>query len=59
MWWDSERWNGYVRPIVTLAAMGAVVYGFIIKIVGADVFVPFATGIVTWWFKSRDEAKKG
>ena len=59
MWLDSEKWNGFVRPIVTLAAMGAVIWGFLVGTIGQDVFVPFATGLITWYYKTRDEQKKG
>jgi len=54
----AEDINGFVRPAVTLSAMAGMVYGFLTGGIGPDVFVPFATGVITWWFKSRDDEKK-
>lgn len=54
----SDLCNSFVRPIVTLSAMVGLVGGFFLDKITADVFVPFATGVVVWWFKARDEQKK-
>jgi len=54
----GEKINTYVRPIITVALTAAFIYGFIVAAITADVFVPIASMVITWWFKSRDEQKK-
>lgn len=51
----KEVLNGYVRPLITIMAMGGIMYGFVIGTISSEVFVPFSTGIVVWWFKARDD----
>lgn len=55
----TEIISGYVRPAVTLSFTGAFIYGFIAGMIGADVFVSTATMVIVYWFKTRDEEKKG
>ena len=51
-----DQFNQAVRSIVTLALAAGILYGFIVmKAIGADVFVPLASGVITWWFV-RDQA---
>ena len=45
----------WVRPGVVVLLAVAVVGGFFTKVIPADVFVPFATGLIVFWFKSRDK----
>lgn len=54
----SEKLNGYVRPLVTIAFTAVIVYGFIAGTIKPGEFFPFATGVIVYWFKTRDEAKK-
>jgi len=47
----------WIRPgVITLLSL-AVVVGFFLREIPADVFVPFATGLIVYWFKSRDDKK--
>ena len=52
-----EVLNGYVRPFVTVLFSGVFCYGFLVKMIGADVFTGVATMVIIYWFKSRDEDK--
>lgn len=54
----NESLNDWVRPIITLSLTAVFCYGFLASMITADVFVPTAVSILTWWFKSRDEEKK-
>ena len=47
-----------IRPCIVGLLAIAVTIGFFIKTVPADVFIPFATGLIIYWFKSRDEEKQ-
>ncbi len=49
----------WVRPSVILSLSMAVLIGFFLKLVDPEAFWVFATGLIVWWFKSRDEAKNG
>ena len=47
----------WIRPgVVSLLAV-AVTVGFFMGTIEVQVFVPFATGLIVWWFKSRDAEK--
>ena len=47
----------WVRPVtIFILAMGVTV-GFFIGKIDAVAFFGFATGLVVWWFKSRDDEK--
>lgn len=51
-----EQINQATRSIITLALTAGVLYGFIVsKVIPPDVFVPLASGVLTWWFV-RDQA---
>lgn len=54
----NESLNDWVRPIITLSLTAVFCYGFVVNMITAEVFVPTAVSILTWWFKSRDEEKK-
>lgn len=54
----SENLSDYVRPIITLSLTAVFCWGFVVGMITAEVFVPTAVSILTWWFKSRDEEKK-
>ena len=49
------RW---FRPYIILGLAIAVVTAFFMKMVDAEAFWVFATGLIVWWFKSRDEDKR-
>ena len=47
----------WIRPgVITLLAV-VVSVGFFIGKIEAQVYVPFATGLIVYWFKSRDSEK--
>lgn len=50
-----EGIKALVRPVVTFAIIGAIIYGFVTKLIGADVFVPLATLVLVFWFESREK----
>jgi len=50
-----EGIKALVRPVVTFAIIGAVIYGFVTKLIGADVFLPLATLVIVFWFESREK----
>ena len=47
----------WVRPVVVLALTGSVSAGFFLGLVPGEAFIAFATGLVVYWFKARDESK--
>mgnify|MGYP001568244207 CR=1 FL=1 len=48
------RW---VRPgIIAFLAIGMTI-GFFMSKISAEVYAPFATGLIVFWFKSRDNEK--
>lgn len=48
-----------VRSIVTLAFVAAFIYGFLIKLVSAEVFVGVAVLIIKYWFDDPETSKGG
>ena len=47
----------WIRPgLISLLAV-AVTVGFFTGKIEVEVFVPFATGLIVYWFKSRDTEK--
>ena len=54
---SQEILNGYIRPLVTVLFAGVFCWGFIVEMIGADVFTGVATMVIIYWFKSRDEEK--
>lgn len=53
-----EAIRSLVRPIVTFGVVATLIYGFVAKLIGADVFVPVVTAIVAFWFSERSTEKK-
>jgi len=47
----------YFRPSIVGILVLCVVVGFFMKLVDAEAFWVFATGLIIYWFKARDEAK--
>jgi len=50
-----DKIRGLVRPIVTFGIVGTVIYGFVTKLIAAEVFRPLATMILVFWFESREK----
>lgn len=49
------RW---VRPVIVSLLAVAVTAGFFMDKIEAAAFATFATGLIMFWFKSRDDEKK-
>lgn len=49
----------WVRPLVVMALTAAVVTGFLTDRISSETFAAFATGLIVYWFKSRDNNKEG
>ena len=47
----------WFRPVIVSLLVIAVLCGFFMKLVDAEAFWVFATGLIIYWFKARDEAK--
>jgi len=47
-----------IRPSLIVVLVATVVSGFFLKLVDAQAFWVFATGLIIYWFKSRDESKR-
>jgi len=47
----------WIRPGVIALLTMAMVVGFFLGYVETQVFAPFATGLIIFWFKSRDSDK--
>ena len=50
-----DQIKALVRPVVTFGIVGAVIYGFVTKLIATDVFVPLATLVLVFWFESREK----
>ena len=48
----------WFRPITTLLLTIGVTAGFFTDKIDAIAFFGFATGLIVWWFKSRDSDKE-
>jgi Kef-type K+ transport system membrane component KefB len=44
----------YFRPCIVAVLVLGVTAGFFLGKVGAEMFGAFATGLIVYWFKSRD-----
>jgi len=49
--------RGLVRPLVTFAVTGAAIYGFVVKLIAPEVFIPMVTLILVFWFEERSIEK--
>lgn len=47
-----------VRPLISSAFTGALIWGFVVGRIDAVVFVPIAAGAIAWWFYDRNKEKK-
>lgn len=48
----------WIRPLLVVILVLAVTVGFFARLINTDAFFGFATGLVVYWFKSRDEEKQ-
>ena len=49
----------WVRPVIISGLAIAVTVGFFMGKLEAEAFGIFATGLIVYWFKSRDNEKEG
>ena len=49
------RW---FRPWITVFLTITITVGFFLNRIDAQAFFGFATGLVVWWLKSRDDEKR-
>ena len=47
----------WFRPGLISVLVLAVIAGFFLKLIAAETFGVFATGLILYWFKARDEEK--
>ena len=47
--------RGLVRPIVTLASVGAVIAAVFVGKLEAEALLVMATACLAWWFKERSD----
>ncbi len=52
---DTMKW---FRPFIVALLSVAVVAGFFVGKISSETFTAFATGLVVWYFKARDDEKK-
>ena len=48
------RW---IRPAISMIAMLTITAGFFLKMIPVEAYLPIATGVIVWWYKSRDDEK--
>ncbi len=48
----------WIRPIISLIGMLAITIGFFIKLIPSEAYLALVTGVIVWWYKSRDEEKR-
>lgn len=48
------RW---VRAIISMMAMGGIIYGFVKEMITPSDFLIVAGGAIAWWYTSRDKEK--
>lgn len=48
------RW---IRPIITLIAVGGLTVGFFAGKVPGDSYIPLMAGTISWWYAARDNTK--
>ncbi len=50
----------WVRAIISLLGIMGISYGALIaKLISPDAYITIITATIIWWYKSRDEEKKG
>ena len=54
---NLEAFNALVRPIVTLAMAGGILYGFVRGLIGAEAFLAVAGGVLGFWFQKREQVE--
>lgn len=47
----------WVRPIISMAMAGAVIYGFVVGKIPWEGFSAIATATIGWWFYARSKEK--
>ncbi len=44
-----------IPSLISLAMAGAVIYGFVVKLIDPNLFLAIATGAVAYWYKTKDK----
>jgi hypothetical protein len=47
----------WVRPFLAVVGMGGITAGFFVRLIDPQAYLAIVAMTVTWWFKSRDQAK--
>ncbi len=47
----------WVRPLISIAMVGGLLYGFIVDKITPTDFLGIAIGAIGWWYISRDKSK--
>ena len=47
----------WVRPIISVAMAGGIIYGFVVSKITPTDFLVTAAEAVAWWYTSRDKQK--
>jgi len=50
--------RGIVRPVVTLASVGAVIAAVFVNLLPAEALLVMATACLAWWFKERGDRRQ-
>lgn len=48
----------WVRPLISLAFTGSLIYGFVVGKISTELFVPLAGGAIAWWYRDRQKDKQ-
>lgn len=54
-----EQFTSLVRPIVTLALVAGLIYGFVAGKIGAEAFLGTVSVAIGFWFSQRQAEKAG
>lgn len=46
-----------IPSLISLAMAGAVIYGFVVKLIDPNLFLAIATGAVAYWYKTKDKVQ--
>jgi len=46
-----------VRPVATFALVAGAIYGFVVGLIGAEVYVPLTTLALVFYFEKREQEK--
>lgn len=47
-----------VRPVTMFGLVAGAIYGFVVGLIGPEVYVPLVTLALVFYYKEREQAKK-